>query len=83
MAMIKLFGNRYYNSDRIDTISIEPEDDDEDIEVWNVYFNSHEGKSRTHQWFGQFETKEDASKAIEELMSRIGIQVFEFIPDIN
>jgi hypothetical protein len=83
MAMIKLFGDRYYNLERIDVFLIEPEDDDEDVGVWNVYANSHEGESRTQQWMGQFETKEDACKAVEELMSKIGIQVIEFIPDLN
>lgn len=79
MAMIKLFQDFYFNSDLIEYFTISCEEEF----LWDVYALFHDGNKRDRQWFGQFETREDACKAIEKLMKKIGIKVVEFISDLN
>lgn len=80
MVMIKVFEDRYINSDSIDQIFI-----DKEGPVWNVtaitYLDNSDKNVRI--WMGQFDTLKEATKAVERMFLALGLHVYEFIPGYN
>jgi hypothetical protein len=81
MTYIKIFDHRYINSRAVEQIFIIKEDTigDEDGVVWNVEFELLARHERI--WVGQFESLEDAQKAVEKMFNKLNI--CEFVPDLN
>lgn len=78
--MIKVFEDRYINSDSIDQIFI-----DKEGTVWNVIAITYldDGVNVSRIWMGQFDTLKEATKAIERMFQALGIMLYEFVPDYN